>query len=119
MEMTEEDNLLKPLAEMSPSTPVHPVHGIAAMALTMALKFHDINTVQDGALYQQFKLEGKNMRGLDLIHVFETAMRIEEHLLRSEKRLTKVMFDMLAEINDELPDEPPAQEPPATPDSSV
>lgn len=71
-------------------------HGIAALALNFALKYHDINTVQDGALYQQYKLEGRNMRDLHLDAVFETAIKIEAHLLGSDDRIAKLVVDALA-----------------------
>lgn len=73
--------------------PIAPAHGIAAVALTLALKYHDINTVQDGALYQQYKLEGKNMNPFHLDHVFETAERMELWLLASSERIAKVIVD--------------------------
>ena len=49
---------------------IGPAVGVASIALNMAMKYHDINTVQDGALYQQYKLEGKNMRPLHFDMVF-------------------------------------------------
>jgi hypothetical protein len=55
--MTDDFKELEPLKD----TPIAPAHGIAAIALNMALKYHDINTVQDGLLYQQYKLEGKKL----------------------------------------------------------
>ena len=48
--------------------PIAPAHGIAAVALSLALRYHDINTVQDGVLYQQYKMEGRNMTDLKLRH---------------------------------------------------
>ena len=56
----------KELSAMAPNASTTPVEGVAAIALTMAMKFCDINTVQDGVLYQQYKMEGKNMSGLHL-----------------------------------------------------
>src|SRR3990167_8274411 len=63
------------------NSPVGQMVGISAIALNMALKYHDINTVQDGTLYQQYKLEGKNMHALHLDEVFHTAIQIEQHLV--------------------------------------
>lgn len=71
-------------------------HGIAAIALNMAIKYHDIGTVQDGTLYQQYKLEGRNMTVLHLDMVFETAMRIEAHLMGSSQRIASMVIDALA-----------------------
>jgi len=98
---------LKPIQEHLPDVKVAPAHGIAAIALSMALKYHDISTVQDGALYQQYKLEGKNMTPLHLDMVFETAMRIELHLMASEQRIAKVLVEALEVM---VEDETPADE---------
>ena len=102
---------LKELTEQSPDTKIAPAHGIAAIALSMAMKYHDINTVQDGALYQQYKLEGKNLVPLHLDMVFETAIQIELHLLGSSKRIAEVLIDALTvEVADEPEPSAPAQE---------
>lgn len=88
----------EPLHELEkhmPDAPVAPAHGIAAIALSMAMKFHDINTVQDGLLYQQYKLEGKNLRGLELGMVFDTAIKIEKHLLASSQRIAAIVIEAI------------------------
>ena len=86
---------LKELAAAMPSAPIAPAHGIAAIALTMAMKYHEINTVQDGALYQQYKIEGKNMVPLHLDMVFDTAIKIEAHLLGASERIAKLVCDAI------------------------
>jgi hypothetical protein len=86
------DDILKDIEPIK-DAPIAPAHGIAAVALTLALKYHDINTVQDGALYQQYKLEGKNMNPFHLDHVFETAERMELWLLASSERIAKVIVE--------------------------
>lgn len=98
-EMTQENEGDKPLADLDPikEAPVTAAHGIAAIALSMAMKYHDIATVQDGALYQQYKLEGKNLCPLHLDMVFDTAIRIENHLLASSERIAKFVVDAVAE----------------------
>ena len=83
------------IADKMGNQPVAPAHGIAAIALSMAMKFHDITTVQDGTLYQQYKLEGKNMMPLHLDMVFETAIQIERHLLGASERIAKIVVDAL------------------------
>jgi hypothetical protein len=88
---------------------IAPAHGIASIALHLALKYHDINTVQDGALYQQYKLEGKNMRELHLDHVFETATRMERWLLASSDRIAQVIVEAL-EVRVDEEEEPDAGE---------
>lgn len=93
---------LRDLEKAMPNAPVAPAHGIAAIALTMAMKYHDIATVQDGTLYQQYKLEGKNMVPLHLDMVFETAIQIERHLLASSDRIASLLVDALeATVEDE------------------
>lgn len=87
---------------------VDPLTGLATLALSLALKYHDINTVQDGALYQQYKLEGRNMHGLHLDMVFETAMQIERHLASSPKRIISAMFDEVDEAD--LAEHQPAED---------
>lgn len=82
---------LEPIAD----TPVAPAHAIAAIALNMAMKYYDIATVQDGALYQQYKLEGRNMTTLHLEMVFETAIKIEAHLLGASERIAKLVVDAI------------------------
>lgn len=84
------------IAKHIPDTPVAPAHGIAALALDMAIKYHDVSVVKDGALYQQYKLEGKNMRELNLDTVFETAIKMELHLLAASDRIAKVIVDALS-----------------------
>jgi hypothetical protein len=92
------DDILKDIEPIK-DAPIAPAHGIAAVALTLALKYHDINTVQDGALYQQYKLEGKNMNPFHLDHVFETAERMELWLLASSERIAKVIVDAVGDVS--------------------
>jgi hypothetical protein len=94
---------VRPFEELQPlgDVPVAPAHAIASIALSLALKYHDINTVQDGALYQQYKLEGKNMTAFHLDHVFETATKMEAFLLGSSERIAKLVVDAINEPNEE------------------
>jgi hypothetical protein len=87
-------------------TPVAPAHAIAALALNMALKYHDIGTVHDGTLYQQYKLEGKNLVPLHLDMVFETAMKMEAYLLGGSERIAALVIDALVVEMDEEEDKP-------------
>jgi hypothetical protein len=96
----------KELVAQAPDTKVAAAHGIAAIALSMALKYHDINTVQDGQLYQQYKLEGRNMRDLNLDTVFETAIRIEMHLMAASERIAQIVVDALSVTLEDEPEGP-------------
>ena len=102
----------KPFQELAPlgSAPVAPAHVVASIALNMALKYHDIATIKDGAMYQQYKLEGRNIRELHLDMVFETAILMEAHLLGSSERIAKLVVDA---IGVGIEDDPnvPAEEP--------
>lgn len=89
--------------------PIAPAHGIAALALDMSLKYHDIATVKDGALYQQYKLEGKNFRELHLDMVFETAIKMEMYLLGASERIAKVIVDALEIKIEDDPEKPEAE----------
>lgn len=90
-----ENDIIKGLEPIA-GAPVAAAHAIGAIALNMALKYHDIATVQDGTLYQQYKLEGKNFRELHLDHVFETAILMEMHLMGSSQRIAKMVVDAIA-----------------------
>ena len=104
-----------PLRDLAPhmgDAPIATAPAIAAIALSMAMKYHDINTVQDGALYQQYKLEGRNMRPFHLDMVFETAIRMELHLLGASERIAKAIVEALGgPLSDEEQQEvaPPTQ----------
>lgn len=104
---------LEPISD----TRVAPATGIAAIALNFALKYHDIATVKDGAMYQQYKLEGRNMRELHLDMVFETAIKMETHLLTSSDRIAKIIVEALeVVVEEDNPDAPstPAKDVPSS-----
>ncbi len=88
---------LAEVAKQAPGTKIAPAHGIAAIALNMALKYHNINTVQDGVLYQQYKMEGRNMRELHLDMVFETAIRMEQYMLGASQRIASIVMEALVD----------------------
>lgn len=99
-EISPEMDDLRPDLEPIKDTPIAPAHGIATIALNMAMKYHDINTVQDGVLYQQYKMEGKNLHGLHLDEVFHTAGRIEAWLLGASERIAKLVVDAITQLDD-------------------
>lgn len=98
-EMMEDAKVLEPIADK----PLAPAHAIAAMALNMAIKYHDMSIVKDGTMYQQYKLEGKNLTPLQLDMVFETAIQMEKFLLGASERIAKIVVDAL---EDSIRDEP-------------
>lgn len=91
------DEAQKPFQGLEPmgDAPIATAPGIAAIALNMALQYHKINTIQDGTLYQQYKLEGRNMRDLHLNDVFETAIKMEMYLIGASDRIAKLIVDAL------------------------
>lgn len=50
---------------------------IRFFALNMAIKYHDSTVISDGVLYQQYRMEGKEMQPLTQDHVIATALRYE------------------------------------------
>jgi hypothetical protein len=93
----------KPFADLEPAgqLPIGMAQGIAAIALNMAMKYYDITIVKDGTMYQQYKLEGRNMRDLHLDAVFETAIKIEKHLIESNGRIDKIIIEAVEAVIDE------------------
>lgn len=105
VEVTPENELLS--LPGAGDTKIAPAQGIAALAMNFATKFWDLNTIKDGVLYQQLKLEGKNIRpGVHLDEVFEVARRIEIHLMGADKRLTLALLESFEELDAELKQEP-------------
>jgi hypothetical protein len=78
-----------------PGTPVAPAHGVAAIALSMAMKYHDMAVIKDGAMYNAYKLEGRNMETLNLDMVLETAIKLEMHLLGASDRIAKLIVEAI------------------------
>lgn len=77
--------------------PLSPSVAISALAMNFALKYCDINTVQEGALYQQYKLEGRNMTGLCMDEVLHYARQFEAWLLSGENRHIELMKGEIVE----------------------
>ena len=109
MEITEDPReLAKELGPASDAR-IGPFLGVASIALNMAMKYHDIATVQDGALYQQYKLEGRNMRDIHIDYVLETAIHIEKHLIAANKRVADLLIATLLEADEAAGDAPPPE----------
>lgn len=111
-EPTADDDALGPEAMKDMNAiahaPLPPGIAIGAVALNFALKYHGINIVSDGVLYQQYKLEGRNLQPLHLDDVFETAIKMEQHLLATSDRIAKIVIDAIQVTVDE--DEPEPQD---------
>jgi plasmid maintenance system antidote protein VapI len=78
------------------NAPMSPAVGVAAVALSLAIKQVDSTLVKDGVLYQQYKMEGKNIKAIGLEDVFETAIAFERHLMSAPNRLSDMILDGLA-----------------------
>ncbi len=87
----------KIMSEHMGDTRVAPAVAIGAIALDLAVRYHDASMVKDGALYQQYKIEGRELRSVDIDVVFETAIRIEQHLLATSERIATLVIDALTE----------------------
>lgn len=96
----EDEKSVLDFGEVGKDLPIGVAHGIAAIALQMAIKYHDIGTVQDGTLYQQYKLEGKELIPLNLAMVFETAIQIERHLLGASDRIATLVVEAVAGVGE-------------------
>ena len=112
-DITITENPIELAKELGPAgdARVGPHVGVATIALNMAMKYHDISTVQDGTLYQQYKLEGRNMAPLHLDMVFETAIHIERHLVKSNERIMLMLLDQLTELSPDDAEKDKPQQP--------
>jgi hypothetical protein len=92
-----QEDLVEEMQALAPGKdiPVNPAVGVAAMALNMALKYHNMCVVKDGTLYQQYKLEGKNIHTIGLDDIFETAMQMEVFLLGASTRIANLVIDAI------------------------
>lgn len=106
-DLADEMKTLVPAGDFS----VAPAHGIAALALNMALKYHDMGMIKDGQLYQQYKLEGRNIETLHLEYVFETAIKMEAFLLGASDRIAKIIVDAVKIVVED--DEPKSESDPS------
>lgn len=92
------------IKEVAPDTKIAPAVGVAAIALSMALKYHGMQMIPDGLTYQQYKMEGRNITTLGLHDVFETAIKIELHLLAGSERIAQIVVEAIEHMPEE--DEP-------------
>lgn len=93
------------VADTLGNAPISAPRGIAAMALSMAMKYHDVATIKDGVMYQQMKMEGKNIMPIHLDHVLETAERLEMWLVGADERFAKMIVEAIEfKIEDDKPD---------------
>lgn len=88
---------LEPVGDVKMS----PAHGLAAVALNMALKYHDISVIKDGNMYQTMKLEGRNIKSIGIRDILDTAELFEAHLMSAPNRLSQIVIDALVEAADE------------------
>lgn len=100
---------LRELAPAMGDTKIAPAHGIAAIALSMAMKYHGMMMIPDGLTYQQYKMEGRNIREIGLADVFDTAIQIEKHLLASADRIAKLVVEALVVAVEDDPEPPEAE----------
>ncbi len=75
---------------------------IATVALNMALKWHDTSVIKDGTMYQQLRMEGKEIRSLCLDHVFDTAKLFERHIMEASGRLTELTMETINGVLNDL-----------------
>jgi len=93
-----DENPIAEVAEHLPDAGINPAHGIAGIALSMALRWHDTGVVKDGAMYQQLRVEGKEIRPMDVHDVLDTAKLFEKHLMDAPNRLSAMVFDVIEQV---------------------
>jgi hypothetical protein len=92
-EMT--DDVFGPLLPVMGDKPIAPAHGIAALALSLSMKYHDMAMIKDGAMYQAYKMEGRNIQTVGLKEVLDTAEKLEVWLLGASDRIAKIIVDAI------------------------
>jgi len=96
---------LEPLKD----NPVSPAVVVASIALNLSLKYHDMCLVKDGTLYQQYKVEQRNIKTMHLSDIMEVAKQFEAHLMAADKRIAKLIVDAIEfHLEDDEHDEPAA-----------
>lgn len=70
---------------------------IRSLSLMLAIKYHGETVVKDGTLYQQYKLEGRNMRTLDDEMIIETAVRYETFIRCGENPERMALIEDIAD----------------------
>lgn len=70
---------------------------ISTVALNMALRWYDMGIIKDGVLYQQKKMEGANIKLIDLPEVLATAQMFEAHLLAGPNRHAEMMSERIVD----------------------
>lgn len=93
--LSDEDNLLKLPAGVD--GPIPSGVAVGALALNFALKYYDMRLVKDGVMYQQLKLEQKELGTFGLQDVFEIAKQIEVHLLATSDRVASLVVEALVD----------------------
>lgn len=90
-----DDELLPSVLPGDTPAPLGVAHMISALALNFALKYHNITTVQEGALRESLKRDGINLQPLHLDYVLETARRFELHMMASSARIGALIVETL------------------------
>lgn len=76
---------------------VSPGLAVASIALSLAVTYHTNSIIKDGAMYQQLKLEGKDIKSSGVEDVIDIARQFEIHLLQSSERIAGIIIDAATE----------------------
>lgn len=68
-----------------------------AMALMLAISFHKDTVIKDAGMYQQMKLEGRNMELLTDATVVATALRYETYIRCGENPERMALIETIAD----------------------
>lgn len=105
--MKDEDNVFAdPSMEPIRDAPMTTSMAIAAISLNMAMKYHDFTVVKDGVMYQQLKMEQKEMRTIQFEDVLETADRIRDYLIESESVIRSMMTESVMNVLERIAEDP-------------
>lgn len=95
--MSEPQTPFDDVIEHAGDVKIHPSTGMAAIAMNMAMRWHDMCMIKDGALYQQKKVEGANIQVINLNDVLRTAKQIEAWLLTAPNRHAEMLVEGICE----------------------
>lgn len=83
-----------------------PDQKLRSMALMLSISFHKDTVIKDAGMYQQYKMEGRNMSPLDDETVIKTALRYETFIRCGESPERMALITQVAdELDDFIADE--------------
>jgi hypothetical protein len=75
---------------------------LRSMALMLAIRHHGDTVIKDAGIYQQYKMEGRNMQPLNDELVIATAVRYEAFIRCGENAERMAFIEQVADKLDEM-----------------